>query len=350
MKGNSHGERRTFWKRVGRLASLVGSVLLLAEANPWGAGAVSQGQPRLQLEAREHDFGQMKRGETRSHVFRFANAGAGELRIEGVKASCGCTALLLSERRIPPGGTGQIRVTFRALSVGEQMEKWVTLRSNDPQEPVVKLKILVSVPPKVAVRPEFLLWGQLKAGEPIPSKMILLSGEGLEISRVETSSAALQAKLRDLGEREGRRRFELQAGLDPARLPSGQINQRVSLYTNQEGQEVIVIPILGSLEGEVVVAPPLLSFGLVQKGQAPTRSFEVSKAHSPSLEILKVESTPEFLSTRVVPLEPGKRYRIEVEIKPETKAGRIQGSVVLRTNDGRQPTLQVPVYGLVQGE
>lgn len=100
----------------------------------------------------------------------------------------------------------------------------------------------------------------------------------------------------------------------------------------------------------MTVAPPLLSFGLVRKGQAPTRSFEVSKAHSPELEILKVEGTPESLSTRIVPLEPGRRYRIEVGIKPETKAGRIQGSVVLHTNDGLQPTLRVPVYGLVQGE
>lgn len=349
MRENSQ-EPRAFWKKVDGLTLAVGIVLLSTGAGPSGTGAVPQGQPRLQLEEREHDFGKMKRGEIRSHVFRFINSGAGELQIHGVAASCGCTAILLSDRRIPPGGTGQIQVTFRALSVGESIEKGVTLRSNDPQEPVTKLKILASVPPKVAVQPGFLRWDRLKTGEPIPSKTILLSGEGLEISRVETSAPALQARLRDLGEREGRRQFELQAGLDPARLPSGQINQRVSLYTNQDGQEVVVIPVLGFLEGEVTVAPPLLSFGLVRKGQAPTRSFEVSKARSPELEILKVESSLESLSTRIVPLEPGRRYRIEVGLKSEAKAGRIQGSVVLHTTDRLQPTLQVPVYGLVQGE
>lgn len=350
MKDNSQGQKKGSQKRAVGLALAWGSALLLAGAGFPESEARSQGWPRLQLEERKHDFGEMKLGEARSHLFRFANTGTGELRIEGVTAPCGCTALLLSNPRIPPGGAGQVRVTFRALSVGERIVKWVTVRSTDPQEPLVKLKILASVPPRVAVRPGSLRWGRLRPGEPIPSKTVLLAGEGLEVKRIEASSAALRATLRELGERKGRRELELWIELDAARLSPGRINQQVTLYTNQEGQEVIVIPVLGRLEGEVGVEPPLVSFGRVQRGEAPIRSFEVSKAHPPGLSVLQIESAPDFLSARLVPLEPGRRYRIEVELKPEARPGRIQGEIVLHTDDGLQPTLRVPVYGLVEGE
>lgn len=57
------------------------------------AAPVAQGGPQIDFGDPFHDFGEVERGEKVGHTFEFQNVGSGTLKVERVKASCGCTPM-----------------------------------------------------------------------------------------------------------------------------------------------------------------------------------------------------------------------------------------------------------------
>lgn len=67
--------------------------------------------PQVTWEQDKLELGIIKKGETRDMVFNFTNTGSADLLIDLV-TSCKCTSLDWPRLPIPPGGKGQIHVTF----------------------------------------------------------------------------------------------------------------------------------------------------------------------------------------------------------------------------------------------
>ncbi len=61
-----------------------------------------------------HDFGEMKQNEARSTTFTVYNTGPETLNLTPPRASCGCTAALLSQSEVKPGDSARIAVEFRS--------------------------------------------------------------------------------------------------------------------------------------------------------------------------------------------------------------------------------------------
>ena len=80
-------------------------------------------------ESPTHDFGKIKQGVPVTHEFTFTNTGKTPLVITNVQASCGCTTPNWSKEPIPPGGTGFIKATYNAASMGG-FNKTVTVMAN----------------------------------------------------------------------------------------------------------------------------------------------------------------------------------------------------------------------------
>jgi hypothetical protein len=81
-------------------------------------------------------------------VFQVRNIGEGELMIESVSTSCGCTTAEISSNSLAPGVTADLQVTYDPLAhagaTGEFMRQ-VFVRSNDPDTPEVVLTLWVTV-------------------------------------------------------------------------------------------------------------------------------------------------------------------------------------------------------------
>lgn len=92
------------------------------------------------FEKESHDFGNVKKGQTVEHTFKFKNVGKEKLVVEFASGSCGCTVPDYPKNAIAPGATGEIKVVYTAKEdkeIGLEDQQEVTIIANT--EPPVSL-------------------------------------------------------------------------------------------------------------------------------------------------------------------------------------------------------------------
>ena len=140
--------------------------------------------PRIQFNEESKHFGSVKQGKVLTHVFVFQNVGDSLLTIKNVRTTCGCTAAIISAKKIDPGKKGELNVSFNTTGFGGSLSKYILVESNDPDSPRKQLTVAadIDIPP----RPKIEL-DQYSA-----DVGLILENEGIQT----------KAKIRNTGERE----------------------------------------------------------------------------------------------------------------------------------------------------
>jgi hypothetical protein len=120
--------------------------------------------PRIAFDGVTHDFGNTIQGSTVEHVFTFRNTGDSPATIDHLATSCGCTAVNISSRTIPPGKEGQIKAAFNSTDFSGQVSKEIFVYFKEPQGLVQKLSIKGSVIEEIVITPRQLELGPLQPG------------------------------------------------------------------------------------------------------------------------------------------------------------------------------------------
>lgn len=76
------------------------------------------------------EFGEVDAGAVIKHTFSFTNNGAVPLIIRDVRSTCGCTVASWPHEPIPPGGQGEIPVTFDTKNKNGRQSKPITITAN----------------------------------------------------------------------------------------------------------------------------------------------------------------------------------------------------------------------------
>jgi hypothetical protein len=85
----------------------------------------------ITFDKKTHDFGDIVQGDKVEHTFYFTNTGNEPLIITNVQVSCGCTTPKGWPREpIPPGGKGELTVSFNSAGKSGRQNKPVTVVSN----------------------------------------------------------------------------------------------------------------------------------------------------------------------------------------------------------------------------
>jgi hypothetical protein len=121
--------------------------------------------PKIVFDKTSHDFGNQMTNTELKYSFGFKNKGTALLVIDTVKASCGCTAAIASEKEIKPDGEGKIDVTFKAGKSVDPVAKTITVSSNDPASPTLTLEIKATLETVFDVKPDRVYFGQMKKSE-----------------------------------------------------------------------------------------------------------------------------------------------------------------------------------------
>lgn len=322
---------------------LLGAVLLLARVTP------ADEAPRVVLDESAFDFGMVERGAKIEHTFRLANRGTGELRIDHVKGSCGCTVGVASASQVPGGGDGRVLVTLDTSGMAGRITKVVNVYTNDAASPVVGLTMTGEIVADTVLSPNPLYLGRVRRGERIRREVLMRPGRPggtTAVTRVETSGSVVQATLEQLPDGPGQR-LVVELRRD---LPLGRFSEQLTLHTTSTHEPTLRLTVFGSVEGDVVVLPPQVTFGVTRSDAALERELFIRNRGERPLTVTRVAVPDDVATYQLETIEEGLEYRVKLRLREGLHAGKIQGDVEIFTNDPDEGHLLIPLFAIVRSE
>jgi hypothetical protein len=101
--------------------------------------------PRIVVEPASFDFGTLRPARVVQKEFMLLNHGRADLLVDSIVSSCGCTAAKLETQVLKPGESTPLRIILTAPDEPGRLQKSVLVKSNDPAQPTLVVKILAVV-------------------------------------------------------------------------------------------------------------------------------------------------------------------------------------------------------------
>ncbi len=117
-------------------------VLLMIFVLGAATAAFAQKKATISFVSTEHNFGTFKEeAGNQSCRYEFTNKGNDTLKIQTVKAACGCTTTDWTKTGIAPGAKGFVSITYDPRNRPGPFNKGVDVVSNDPDQPRITLVV-----------------------------------------------------------------------------------------------------------------------------------------------------------------------------------------------------------------
>lgn len=317
--------------------------------------------PRLTIVEPVKDFGIVAKGERLDWAFEIRNTGNADLEILAAKPTCGCTVADFT-KVIKPGESGKVHANVDTTAFAGPISKGVTIESNDPSTPVAQVTLAAIVKPYVDASKGYVRFNLLQ-GETAKETITLFSEETepFEILKVDAPQDWIKVDykkvdgpevLPNVG-RAGQAQYKLDVtvGGDQARI--GPIAEKIHISTNSKHQPDYWVSVSGVVRPTFRVEPSAINFGEVAADEAAaTRTILLRSNDLKTPEnfvVSKAESGIAGVTADVKPTERKGEYELTLHVSKAAKAGLLDGSVLVHTNDRIKPVVTIPVKGTVKG-
>lgn len=135
----------------------------------------------------DYYFGEIDPNATVEHTFVFKNNCSETVEISQARASCGCTAAVLSEKSIPPGGEAEIQVKFTPPRGSRgKVTKTVSLYLQGDDKPHTVIRFSAKIKTDFEVHPQYIQLLGAEVGKEISGSVSVknVSGEELAFSDI----------------------------------------------------------------------------------------------------------------------------------------------------------------------
>lgn len=302
--------------------------------------------PRIAFTELLYDFGKVEQGEHVNHLFRFTNQGGHDLRIESVKTSCGCTAAVITSEVIAPGQEGTISATFDTTKFFGEKVKEITVHTNDPAQPVTTLTMQGEILVEVAVDPAQIYLSKVRRGAGATQVVELLydANKDIAITDVTSESPLVSVHTEELT-KNGKKGKKLLVTLRKD-APLGRVSTEITVKTTSPKRPSLSIPVFGQIEGDLVIIPSQVSFGVVRKGDKKEVDLSIKSRSQNPVHLVRTQSSVASVNAEVAAVKDGEEYKLTLRVNPEGPAGQIKGEIQVFTDHPTEKVLTIPVYGM----
>ncbi len=216
--------------------------------------------PKISTQQMDYDWGEVPRGDHVKYDFVVSNVGGDLLKIEDVKASCGCTAAKPDKSNLAPGESTNIKVDFNSTGRSGRQTKYITIKTNDPEKPEIRFKFTgVVVDPgqktgNLTDKPIMYFsqtqhdFGKVQEGDTVKYTFNFANkgNAALNIRNIKTScgcTAALVSSEKIDPGKEG----TLNVSLDTSHR-TGKMSRRVTVYSNDPTNPDLVLTIFADVQ------------------------------------------------------------------------------------------------------
>ena len=324
---------------------------------PQESGTATEPKPKLHVAHRRHDLGVVFEGEKYPVQWLLENRGDADLVIDHTRATCGCTVVQLDEKEkvIPPGASLTFKAEFNTTARRGAQTKTVSVYSNDPAEPVLKLEFSALVEMLFEVRPPSLVnLRSIQRGQTATKTIDILptggrkSVELVDMEVPEGSPLRFTHKPFTAADGVTGERIRMTV-LEHASL--GPLTTRMTLTLHAEGAErKRVVPIRGQIVGDLTWHPKVVDD--TRHASRPGKRFApvtIRSTDKMPFDILHAEAGAWF----DVVLEPTQnrptrtQYSVFLTLRADAPAGPLGTTLAIRTSSLDQPVIRVPVFGVV---
>lgn len=334
---------------VGLLVTTVGAAVLWKRLGHRPQGLV--------CDAPEFDFGAVRQADALSlnHEFVVRNTTSHPIRILKTLSSCGCTTANRAGEIVAPNASTTVNVIADWSDRDGHQSVAVTLVTDDPDSPAVRLVVAGSMSRPAGAWPAILNFGDVNPGMTLEKVFEVKQGESvgtpLRVLNVQTSDPRivvrrLSADGKSLQIAGGPGEFAVR--VDAPRTP-GLWTQRVLIATSSAENPLVVQVSLKS-RGTLVAEPSSIVFGTLDNASATAVTLTIratDRAVTPSIQhsLVPEDASKSFKIER---LAPGDAGVVKLRISSLTAAA-VPGVATLRvfTSDG--DAVDVPIVAVRQG-
>ena len=224
----------------------------------------------------DHDFGTVARGSKAEFDFTLSNLYIDDVHIVTAYSSCGCTSVDVVNPTLKTYQEGAIRAVFNTPTFLGSRSATITVVIDKPMPAEVLLHVRGVIRGDVVFEPGSVQLGDVEQGTPAERKVrVNRSGWGdWQITDVKSSNPHISAKVINTNRQNGWTTADLTVTLDKD-APAGYLQDHLLLVTS-EGQSIqMPLAVEGRVISNLTVSPSTLFMGVVQPGQAVTKSLVV---------------------------------------------------------------------------
>ena len=261
--------------------------------------------------------------------------------ISRVRASCGCTATMLSSDHILPGKSAELKATFNPTGYKGLVKKDINIESNDPQIPNKKITIIAEVEPIPS--PQAFLsnsqWdlGLISQGD-LPTFAFTIENKGeldLVINKIDISEYVqydVEIPLNILpGEKQ-----EVIFTYDSRQHDLGEVRESVRIYCNDPRKEAFSLRIDGYIKEKaaptVSISPVGASFNLLSDSEGEIIGrVALANSGEEGIKITSIKTSADYLVPlrTEVELNSGEKEDLQVALLKDKVPNKIEEGKII---------------------
>ena len=256
----------------------------------------------------------------------------------------------MTEADIPPGGEGEIKVTFNTGRKQGNQKKVITVTSNDPVTPNARLFVTAVIEVEFGFDVRRLDFKQVEENESStkPVKIVVKDPATTQVTRLETSSPHIQATLSPAApETDNPKETMVDVTILPT-MPPGRINETVTAHSNLISAPKATLMVVGTKLGQIDVKPDKLHFMIKTTDSLatqvePQKIVLTNRSSERPSRILSARDPHNSVSAELETIEEGQRYEVTVALRPTVmdETRNLSGNIFITTDNPAQPEIKV---------
>lgn len=253
--------------------------------------------------------------------------------------------------RLEAGQSGRIRLTIDTFSAGATTQWEASFSTTDPATPFLALTVKADVRQFIAVVTPTARFSFVQFGAEGGTTHVVgaLDDAGMDVLGVDSPFPYIRADVKELTEAErsveipADRQWRVSLTISPD-APVGPIGGVAVIRTTHPAQPRAFIAVSGFVRPLIAVTPPAVELQPLQtSSDLPILTLLVKNFGAEPLDISSPVSDVPGLEARIIPVERGHVWRIELRAGAGWTTGGADGVLRFRTTHPSMPQVSVPI-------
>jgi len=288
--------------------------------------------PRCVLSTEGIDFGTVTTDRENERTVTIENGGTEPLAIASITSSCTCTeADGAANTPLGPGDQTELCVRLKLEDYPkDDVHTFISLETNDPSSPVVKINVEAVIKPEFVLEPDNLDFGTVKRGRPYTRSFLLTQtgARNVVVTGVETPQG-VDALVRERSDSQVKS-YEISITLNPV-VQQNDLWSKIAVLTNVPRLPRHEIGIQAKFTGiECKIEPGVIVFGPVRPGEWIGNLLVTGEG----IRVLEATPSVDGIVATVEEMEPKRQFKVALYATTQALPGRRAGKLRLKLDDG----------------